>query len=107
MGSFFKSKHKKFLDLFLFCWQQARLMVRTVQLLRHDAYCPIKAEIRAFDSQSDLNTNKIVVVVVAFVVIIMWHFGRFKLLTTSTKKVSAIHQKHEILYLLLGKLMRV
>ena len=83
-------------------------MVRTVQLLRHDAYCPIKAEIRAFDSQSDLNTNKIVVVVVvAFVVIIMWHFGRFKLLTTSTKKVSAIHQKHEILYLLLGKLLRV
>ena len=85
----------------------ARVMARTVQLLRHDAYCPIKAEIRAVDSQSDLNTNKIVVVVVAFVVIIMWHFGRFKLLTTSTKKVSAIHQKHEILYLLLGKLMRV
>ena len=83
-------------------------MARTVQLLRHDAYCPIKAEIRAFDSQSDLNTNKIVVVVVvAFVVIIMWHFGRFKLLTASTKKVSAIHQKHEILYLLLGKLLRV
>ena len=81
-------------------------MARTVQLLRHDAYCPIKAEIRAVDSQSDLNTNKIVVVV-AFVVIIMWHFGRFKLLTTSTKKVSAIHQKHEILYLLLGKLLRV
>ena len=104
---FFKSKHKKFLDLFLFWWQQARLMARTVQLLRHDAYCPIKAEIRAVDSQSDLNTNKIVVVVVAFVVIIMWHFGRFKLLTTSTKKVSAIHQKHEILYLLLGKLLRV
>ena len=48
-------------------------MVRTVQLLRHDAYCPIKAEIRAVDSQSDLNTNKIVVV--AFVVIIMWHFN--------------------------------
>ena len=82
-------------------------MARTSQLLRHDAYCPIKAEIRAVDSQSDLNTNKIVVVVVAFVVIIMWHFGRFKLLTASTKKVSAIHQKHEILYLLLGKLLRV
>ena len=33
-------------------------MARTVQLLRHDAYCPIncpiKAEIRAVDSQSDL-----------------------------------------------------
>ena len=81
-------------------------MARTVRLLRHDEYCPIKAEIRAVDSQSDLNTNKIVVVV-AFVVIIMWHFGRFKLLTASTKKVSAIHQKHEILYLLLGKLLRV
>ena len=106
MGSFFKSKHKKFLDPFFF-GQQARLMARTVQLLRHDAYCPIKAKIRAVDSQPDLNTNKIVVVVVAFVVIIMWHFGRFKLLTTSTKKVSAIHQKHEILYLLLGKLLRV
>ena len=36
----------------------ARVMARTVQLLRHDAYCPIncpiKAEIRAVDSQSDL-----------------------------------------------------
>ena len=36
----------------------ARVMARTVQLLRHDAYCPIncpiKAEIRAADSQSDL-----------------------------------------------------
>ena len=34
------------------------VMVRTVQLLRHDTYCPIncpiKAEIRAVDSQSDL-----------------------------------------------------
>ena len=36
----------------------ARVVARTVQLLRHDAYCPIKlpikAEIRAVDSQSDL-----------------------------------------------------
>ena len=36
----------------------ACVMARTVQLLRHDAYypmnCPIKAEIRAVDSQSDL-----------------------------------------------------
>ena len=36
----------------------ARMMARTVQLLRHDAYCllscPIKAKIRAVDSQSDL-----------------------------------------------------
>ena len=36
----------------------ARVMARTVQLLRHDACCPlncpIKAEIRAVDSQSDL-----------------------------------------------------
>ena len=36
----------------------ARVMVRTVQLLRLDAYCPIKlsnkAEIRAVDSQTDL-----------------------------------------------------
>ena len=106
-GLFFKIKTQEIPRPFLFWWQQARLMARTVQLLRHDAYCPVKAEIRAFDSQSDLNTNKIVVVVVAFVVIIMWHFGRFKLLTTSTKKVSAIHQKHEILYLLLGNLLRV
>ena len=36
------------------------VMARTVQLPRHDAYCPItvncpiKAEIRAVDSQSDL-----------------------------------------------------
>ena len=33
---------------------RARVMARTVQLLKHDAYCPIKAEIRAVDSQSDL-----------------------------------------------------
>ena len=36
----------------------ARVMARTVQLLRHDAYCPIncpiKAEIRAVDNQADL-----------------------------------------------------
>ena len=31
-----------------------RVMARTVQLLRHDAYCPIKAEIRAVENQSDL-----------------------------------------------------
>ena len=54
-----------------------------------------------------MDTNKIVVVVVAFVVMIMWYFGRFKLLTIATEKVSAIHQKHKILYLLLGKLLRV
>ena len=28
-------------------------MLRTVQLLRHDVYCPVKAEIRAADNQSD------------------------------------------------------
>ena len=32
----------------------ARVMARTVQLLRNDAYCPINAKIRAVDSQSDL-----------------------------------------------------
>ena len=36
----------------------AHVMARTVQLLRHDTYCPskcpIKAEIRVVDSQSDL-----------------------------------------------------
>ena len=32
----------------------ARPMVRTVQLLRHDSYCPISSEIRRVDSQSDL-----------------------------------------------------
>ena len=31
-----------------------RVMARTVQLLRNDAYCPIKAEIRVVDSQSGL-----------------------------------------------------
>ena len=29
-------------------------MARTVQLHRHDAYCPISAEIRTVDSQSAL-----------------------------------------------------
>ena len=33
---------------------RARVIEHTVHLLRHDAYCPIKAEIRAVNSQSDL-----------------------------------------------------
>ena len=33
---------------------RARVMVRSVRLLRHDAYCPISAEIGTIDSQSDL-----------------------------------------------------
>ena len=33
---------------------RALVIEHTVHLLRHDAYCPIKAEIRAVDSQSDL-----------------------------------------------------
>ena len=53
-----KSKHKKS-KIFSLAMNKkshlsARVMARTVQLLRHDAYCPIKAEIRAVDSQSDL-----------------------------------------------------
>ena len=32
----------------------ARVISRTIQLLRHDPYSPIKAEIRTVDSQSDL-----------------------------------------------------
>ena len=59
---FFKPKHKKFEFFFASSEKKshfsARVMARTVQLLRHDAYCPIncpiKAEIRAVDSQSDL-----------------------------------------------------
>ena len=55
---FFKSKHKKFQIFFASSEENshlsARVMAGTVQLLRHDAYCPIKAEIRAVDSQSDL-----------------------------------------------------
>ena len=55
---FFKSKHKKFQDLFLPTVKKGQLRAlvieHTVHLLRHDAYCPIKAEIRAVDSQSDL-----------------------------------------------------
>ena len=35
-------------------------MTHIVQLLRYDAYCPIKAEIRAVDSQSDLRILRIV-----------------------------------------------
>ena len=48
---FLKSKHKNFQDLFFASNEEkplrVRVMARTVQLLRHDAYCPIKAEIRA------------------------------------------------------------
>ena len=54
----FKSKYKKFQDFFASNEKKshlsARVMARTVQLLRHDAYCPIKAEIRAVENQSDL-----------------------------------------------------
>ena len=54
----FKSKHKKFQDFFASYEKKshlsAHMMARTVQLLRHDAYCPIKAEIRAVENQSDL-----------------------------------------------------
>ena len=50
---FFKSKHKKFEICFASSEKKshlsARVMMRTVQL-----NCPIKAEIRAVDSQSDL-----------------------------------------------------
>ena len=53
----FKSKHKKFQDFSLAMKKKshlsARVMARTVQLFRHDAYCPIKAEIRAVENQSD------------------------------------------------------
>ena len=43
---FFKSKHKKFQFFFGSSEKESHLracvMERTVQLLRHDAYCPIK-----------------------------------------------------------------
>ena len=43
---FFRSKHKKSKIIFLLAVKKshlsARVMRRTVQLLRHDAYCPIK-----------------------------------------------------------------
>ena len=42
----FKSKHKKFQEFFASNEKKSPLsthvMARTVQLLRHDAYCPIK-----------------------------------------------------------------
>ena len=45
-GYFFESKHKKFDILFASSEKKShlsvRVMARTVQLLRHDAYCPIK-----------------------------------------------------------------
>ena len=44
---FFSSSDKK-------SYLSAHVMVRTVQLLRHDAYCPVSAEISTIDSQSDL-----------------------------------------------------
>ena len=56
---FLKSKLKKFQDFLASKWKKSfismRVMAHTVQLLRHDAYCPIKAEIRAVDNQSDLS----------------------------------------------------
>ena len=46
LGSFFKSKHKKFRDLFLLAvkkkpFERMHMMARTVQLLRNDTYSPI------------------------------------------------------------------
>ena len=46
-GEFFASSDKK-------SHLSARVMARTVQLLGHDAYCPISAEIGTIDSQSGL-----------------------------------------------------
>ena len=55
---FFQSKQEKFREFFASSDKKshlsARVMARTVQLLRHDAYCPISAEIGTIDSQSDL-----------------------------------------------------
>ena len=44
--AFFKSKHKKFQEFFASCEKKvllelACMIAHTVQLLRHDAYCPI------------------------------------------------------------------
>ena len=45
LGCFFKSKHEKLQDFFASSEKKshlsARVMAHTVQLLRHDAYCPI------------------------------------------------------------------
>ena len=65
MRLFFKIKTQKFQDFFLLAVKgkshfSVRVMAHTVQLLRHDSYCPIKAEIRAVDSQSDLKILRIV-----------------------------------------------
>ena len=49
-GSFFKSKHKKFQKLFFLASSEKKPFKR----VHVGAYCPIKAEIRAVDSQSDL-----------------------------------------------------
>ena len=55
LGSVFESKHKKFRDFFFASSEKkqshlsARVMARTILF-----NCPIKAEIRAVDSQSDL-----------------------------------------------------
>ena len=51
------------------------MMARTVQLLRQDMYCPIKAEIRAVDTQSDLTILlyivKIIIIIIMIIIIII------------------------------------
>ena len=59
LGSFFFIQNTRNSEIFLLPVEKkshlsARVMAHTVQLLRHDTYCPIKAEIRAVDSQSDV-----------------------------------------------------
>ena len=59
LGSFFFNQNTRNSEIFLLPVEKkshlsARVMAHTVQLLRHDMYCPIKAEIRAVDSQSDV-----------------------------------------------------
>ena len=48
-------------------------MARTVQLLRHDVYCPIKAEIRAVENQSDLRILFIVMISLKIVAYKVYH----------------------------------
>ena len=52
-----------------------RMMAHTVQLLRQDMYCPIKAEIRTVDTQSDLTILlyivKIIIIIIMIIIIII------------------------------------
>ena len=63
-------------------------MARTVQLLKHDAYCPIKAEVRTVDNQSDLINFVIVMISYSIGLQFTHDYGDFSAIFVSVQKAT-------------------